>query len=112
MSGRHVFAIALVVPLGFAGLGGAALAQGNGAAPGRADSGQSDRTAPKSLDQGLSGSSSEPLSDRLDRSDGVIRPPARMDPGMTQKPPAAGRQSTPVIPPPGTGGNKPSLDPK
>ena len=59
-----------------------------------------------------SGSSTEPLSDKLDRSGGVIRPPVAVDPGMTQAPPAAGPHSTPVIPPPGTPGGKPGVEPK
>jgi hypothetical protein len=57
-----------------------------------------------------SGGSGEPLSDKLHRQDGVIRPPAGIDPEMTQKPPAVGK--TPIIPPPGTPGGEQSVDPK
>jgi hypothetical protein len=60
-------------------------------------------------DRATSGSSTEPLSDKLDRSGGVIRPPKGVDPGMTQAPPAVSRKSTPVIPPPGA---KPGVNPK
>ena len=55
--------------------------------------------------------SSEALGDQLERSNGVIRPPTGVDPGMTQPPPpSAGR--TPVIPPPGTPGGKRNVNPK
>jgi NAD+ diphosphatase len=75
------------------------------------------RSAPASPDQsateqGQSGSSSEPLSQKLDRSSGVIRPPAHVDPGLTQPAPSVGSKSTPVIPPPGTSGTSPGVDPK
>lgn len=57
------------------------------------------------------GSGSEPLGDRLDRSNGVIRPPTGVDPGLTEPPPASGSR-TPVIPPPGTPGGTRELNPK
>ena len=60
-------------------------------------------------DRATSGGSTQPLSDKLDRSGGVIRPPPGIDPGMTQAPPAISRKSTPVIPPPGA---KPGVNPK
>ena len=59
-----------------------------------------------------SGGSNEPLSDKLDRSGGVIKPPAHIDPGMTKSPPQRGAEATPVIPPPGTPGGKPGAEPK
>lgn len=37
------------------------------------------------------------LSDQLDATDGVIQPPAGIDPGLVKPPPAGG--ATPVIPP-------------
>jgi hypothetical protein len=50
----------------------------------------------------------ESLSERLNRTDGVIRPPANIVPQMPQvHPPATDPGTTPVIPPPGTpGGNQ------
>jgi hypothetical protein len=60
---------------------------------------------------GAGSGSSEPLGDQLDRSNGVIRPPAGVDPGLTQRPPESGGR-TPVIPPPGTPGGKRDLNPK
>jgi len=59
-----------------------------------------------------SGSSVEPLSDRLDRSRGMLRPPGGIDPGLTQSPPPAGPRSTPVIRPPGTRGDEVEINPK
>ena len=59
-----------------------------------------------------SGGSSEPLSDKLDRSGGVIKPPAHIDPGLAKSPPQHGAETTPVIPPPGTPGGKAGADPK
>jgi hypothetical protein len=72
----------------------------------------SPRTAPDSVEPGISGSSTEPLSDRLDRSRGVLRPPGGIDPGLTQSPPPSGPNSTPEIAPPGTSGGRPGANPK
>lgn len=54
----------------------------------------------------------ETLSERLDRNSGVIRPPAAMDPGIAVPAPDPNPNSTPVIPPPGTPGGNPSVQPK
>jgi hypothetical protein len=56
------------------------------------------------------GSSSEPLSDRLARSKGVLCPPAGIDPDMPVEPPAGGALK--VVPPPGTPGGDPNVQPK
>jgi hypothetical protein len=53
---------------------------------------------------------SRPLSDQLSQSKGVICPPAGVDPGISVPPVGGGR--TPVIPPPGTPGGDPSIQPK
>jgi hypothetical protein len=50
------------------------------------------------------------LSDQLSQSKGVICPPAGIDPDITVPPIGGGR--TPVIPPPGTPGGDPSIQPK
>ena len=55
--------------------------------------------------------SSEPLGDKLNRSSGVIRPPAGIDPGLTQSPPASG-SNMPVMPPPGSAGGERDVNPK
>ena len=77
------------------------------ATPDQSAGAASAQTVPE--DRATSGGSTEPLSDKLDRSGGVIRPPKGIDPGMTQAPPAVSRKSTPVIPPPGA---KPGVNPK
>jgi hypothetical protein len=58
-------------------------------------------------------STGETLSERLDRSGGVIKPPAGVDPGMhvAPKDPNAG-SNMPVIPPPGSPGGDRSVQPK
>ena len=53
---------------------------------------------------------SRTLSDQLSQSKGVICPPAGVDPGISVPPSGGGR--TPVIPPPGTPGGDPSIQPK
>jgi hypothetical protein len=50
------------------------------------------------------------LSDQLAQSKGVICPPAGIDSEMQQKPPEGGAMK--VIPPPGSPGGNPSVQPK
>ncbi len=52
----------------------------------------------------------ENLSDRLDRTDGVIPPTQNLDPGLTKPAPNTG--TMPVIPPPGTPGGAQDVQPK
>ena len=54
---------------------------------------------------------SDNLSEKLDKSGGVIPPPAEVDPGMEVKPPRD-EGSMPVIPPPGSPQGNPNLKPK
>jgi hypothetical protein len=70
----------------------------------------SHQTVPEAGAANPSGGSSEPLGDKLDRQRGVLRPPAGIDPNMTQAPPAEGRTS--VIRPPGTPGGAEAPNPK
>jgi hypothetical protein len=56
------------------------------------------------------GQRTEPLGDKLARSDGVLCPPAGVDPEMRAPTPDAG--NTPVIPPPGSPGGDPTIRPK
>ncbi|HEY3909009.1 MAG TPA: hypothetical protein VGM07_03870 [Stellaceae bacterium] len=51
------------------------------------------------------------LSKELNRSGGVIHPPATHDRGVVS-PPSRGVGRTPVIPPPGTPGGNPNVQPK
>ena len=56
------------------------------------------------------GQRAEPLGDKLARSDGVLCPPAGIDPEIRAPTPDGGK--TPVIPPPGSPGGDPSIRPK
>lgn len=70
-------------------------------------SGQSGAAVP---DGTTTGQRAEPLGDKLARSDGVLCPPAGVDPEMHAPAPDAGK--TPVIPPPGSPGGDPTIRPK
>ena len=59
---------------------------------------------------GTTGQRAEPLGDKLARSDGVLCPPAGIDPEIRAPTPDAG--NTPVIPPPGSPGGDPTVRPK
>ena len=52
------------------------------------------------------------LSEKLERSDGVIRPPEGISPDMSTRAPVPNPGTTPVIRPPGSPGGNPTLDPK
>jgi hypothetical protein len=52
------------------------------------------------------------LSDKLQASDGVIRPPETGTPDMRVTPPVPNPGTTPVIPPPGSPGGNQTVDPK
>ena len=56
------------------------------------------------------GQASQPLGDKLARSDGVLCPPPGVDPEMRAPTPDVG--TTPVIPPPGSPGGDPNVRPK
>jgi hypothetical protein len=56
------------------------------------------------------GQRAEALGDKLAKSDGVLCPPAGVDPQMHAPTPDAG--NTPVIPPPGSPGGDPTVRPK
>ncbi|MGA7488716.1 MAG: hypothetical protein WBW74_17485 [Xanthobacteraceae bacterium] len=58
----------------------------------------------------VGGGGSEPLSDRLAQSKGIICPPSGVDREMRIAPPGGGRLK--VIPPPGTPGGDQSVQPK
>jgi hypothetical protein len=56
------------------------------------------------------GQRAEPLGDKLAASDGVLCPPAGVDPEI--RAPTADTGNTPVIPPPGSPGGDPTIRPK
>ena len=80
------------------------------------------RTAPPSPDRpvncaplppqqgGTTGQRTEPLSDKLARADGVLCPPAGIDPEIRAPTPETGTMR--VIPPPGSPGGDPTVRPK
>jgi hypothetical protein len=59
---------------------------------------------------GTTGQRAEPLGDKLAKSDGVLCPPAGVDPEIRAPTPETG--NTPVIPPPGSPGGDQSVRPK
>jgi hypothetical protein len=61
---------------------------------------------------GSVGRSNEPLSEKLDRTDGVIRPPVDIAPDMALRPPFPDPGTTLVIPPLGAPGGDRSVEPK
>ncbi|MGA7803863.1 hypothetical protein [Bradyrhizobium sp.] len=56
------------------------------------------------------GQSNAPLGDKLAKSNGVLCPPSGVDPEMRAPTPDTG--NTPVIPPPGSPGGNPNVQPK
>src|SRR3954452_17273931 len=86
---------------------------GLGAPEARAQADQGQPVAPPVVrDDAPTGTSQ---SERLDRSKGVIVPPAsntNTEPGPVKPAPSPGAGSMPVIPPPGTPGGDPNVQPK
>lgn len=68
---------------------------------------------PNSSDSATSGSGTgEPIGDTLSRTDGVLKPPSGVDPGVVVPAPVPNPGTTPVIPPPGSPGNPSPVRPK
>jgi hypothetical protein len=101
---------------------GVAFAFGLGALPAVAQQGpgapgtdqvipEKDRSRPQDQPKTQAGAAGETLSDKLNRTDGVLKPPADVDPDIHKDAPATG--TMPVIPPPGTpGSSRQGVDPK
>ena len=109
-------ATAVLVAAAFFGVQTVVHAQINGASPRDSkacdpDSGSHLKTpdTPTPKGSGATTGSSENLSDKLSRSDGVLCPP-NVDPEIKQPTPNTGKM--PVIPPPGSPGGDPSVQPK
>jgi hypothetical protein len=107
------------IKLLFAGVAMAGLLAGIGqpvraqVQPQPAESLKSESTGPQDpRSTGSVGRSKEPLSDKLDRTDGVIRPPANIAPEMSVRPPVPNPGTTRVIPPPGSPGGDQTIEPK
>jgi hypothetical protein len=84
-----------------------AFAQAQSPAPER----NRDQNAPSQFDSQAGRERDQTLSERLDRSGGVIHPPGNVDPQMHVKPPATG-DKMPVLPAPGSPGGDPTVKPK
>jgi hypothetical protein len=56
--------------------------------------------------------SNKPLSEKLNETEGVIRPPENNTPDMRVPAPVPNPGTTPVIPPPGSPGGNQSVQPK
>jgi hypothetical protein len=65
---------------------------------------------PNTSEGTTTGQASEALGDKLAKSNGVLCPPSGVDPEMRAPTPDTG--STPVIPPPGSPGGNPNVQPK
>jgi len=70
-----------------------------------------DQNAPSQFDAQAGRQRGQNLSERLDRSGGVIHPPANVDPEIQVKPPATG-DKMPIVPAPGAPGGDQSVKPK
>lgn len=76
-----------------------------------------EKVEPDSNLSGTNGSPSETgstntLSDKLEQTDGVIRPPENISPDIAVPAPVPNPGTTPVIRPPGSSGGNPQADPK
>jgi hypothetical protein len=107
---RELLLTAIVITGGVSGMMPVAWAQGP---PQTSETLKSESTGPQDpRSTGSVSRSNEPLSEKLNRTDGVIRPPANIAPDMTVRPPVPNPGTTPVIPPPGTPGGDQSIEPK
>jgi hypothetical protein len=94
------------------GLAGAASAQ---TAPQAPNMPAPQSTIPEKMeDPSVTGStgSDATLSEKLEATEGVIRPPSNIAPDMTVPAPDPNPGTTPVIPPPGSPGGNQSIQPK
>jgi hypothetical protein len=69
-----------------------------------------DSRGPNASEGTTTGQGNEALGDKLAKSNGVLCPPSGVDPEMRAPTPDTG--STPVIPPPGSPGGNPNVQPK
>jgi hypothetical protein len=69
-------------------------------------------TVPEKVEPGATGTTGTTLSDKLQRSDGVIHPPGAADATITTIKPAPDFGTMPVIPPPGSPGGNQNVQPK
>jgi hypothetical protein len=112
MPKARLFALGSAVALAL--VGGPAAAQISGAPaapPPGSDTAVPEKVAPPQ-DAIQGPAPGESLSDHLGDTGGVIRPSGNPDPGIAAQPPDPDPGTTRVIPPPGTPGGDPSVQPK
>ncbi|HML28025.1 MAG TPA: hypothetical protein PKE16_04150 [Hyphomicrobium sp.] len=91
---------------------GALVISGLMGAPTVADAQTSEQPPAQKPNAPPKGSGDAPLSKKLDRNDGVLKPPGGIDPEIHQPPPASTGDKMPVIIPPGEPGGDQSVQPK
>jgi len=107
---QHRIPITAIVLAALTASAGAAAAQGQ---PQSSETLRSESTGPQDpRSTGSVGGSSAPLSEKLESTGGVIRPPTDIAPDMAVRPPVPEPGTTPVIPPPGSPGGDPTVEPK
>jgi hypothetical protein len=104
-----------LIPLAAAmviGLGGSGAAWAQTVQPRDPNMPDPKTTVPEKVDPPMATTAGQTLSDRLEKSDGVIKPPSNVDPGITATPPVPNPGTMPVVPPPGSPGGNPNVQPK
>jgi len=110
LTSRESLVVGIAIAGLVAGMEQTAMAQGQ---PRSSEDLRTESTGPQDpRSTGSIGRSNEPLSDKLDSTGGVIRPPADIAPDMTVRPPIADPNTTRVIPPPGAPGGNQTVEPK
>lgn len=71
-----------------------------------------EKVEPQGIQPEEPSSTGSTLSDKLEKSDGVIRPPETGGPDIRVPAPVPDPGTTPVIPPPGSPGGNPYVEPK
>lgn len=73
---------------------------------------QAPGAAPPTSDTPSAKPNNEPLSKKLDKNEGVLKPPTGVDPEIHKAPPANTGDKMPIIVPPGEPGGDQSIQPK
>jgi hypothetical protein len=111
-AGRDLLVAGTILTSVIAGAQGAAAQQVPPPNPPRSDITGQPNPSQDQRSTGAVGSSPQSLSDKLESTGGVIRPPSEIAPDMTVPAPAPNPGTTPVIPPPGSPGGDPTIQPK
>ena len=111
MSGQKLLSAGIAVALSV-GAAASAFAQGTPTQPSAPNMPAPQTTVPEKVAPDATGTTGGTLSDKLERSGGVITPQADVDPGMAARAPVPNPGTTPVITPPGSPGGNQSVQPK